>query len=128
MAVAFAVEATATEPQGAVNCDVHNSTCTQVIADTSVTLDISPKPVKAMAELRFKLTLSGEQPTEAPFIDLGMPGMKMGPNRIDLKPLGDGMYAGTGIIVRCPSGKRIWKARITVPKMGSAEFIFDVIY
>jgi len=122
------VLALATEPQDAVNCDIHNNACTQTILDTHVTLDINPKPVKAMVELRFRLSLTGKQPPEAPFIELGMPGMRMGPNRVELKSLGRGVYEGTGIIVRCPSGKRIWKATVTVPGVGAAGFIFDVIY
>jgi hypothetical protein len=81
-----------------------------------------------MSDLTFRITLTGKQPAAAPYIDLGMPGMKMGPNRVLLKPLGDGVYEGTGIIVRCPSGKRIWKATVTVPDMGTAGFVFDVVY
>jgi hypothetical protein len=68
-------------------------------------------------------------PAEAPFIDLGMPGMKMGPNHVQLKKAGDdNTYTGTGIIVRCPSGRTIWKALVTIPGAGSVEYIFNVIY
>ena len=111
-----------------INCDVHHGTCTQKLQDTDIILDISPKPVKAMTDLKFTITLTGKQGVSEPFIDLGMPGMKMGPNRVLLKPNGKGVYSGTGTIVRCPSGKRIWKATVTVPDKGSVEFIFDVIY
>jgi len=111
-----------------VNCDIQHTSCTQELSDTQVVLDITPKPVKAMADLTFRITLTGKQPTAAPYIDLGMPGMKMGPNQVPLKSLGNGVHEGTGIIVRCPSGKRIWKATVVVPNIGAAEFIFDVIY
>jgi hypothetical protein len=57
-----------------------------------------------------------------------MPGMKMGPNRVFLKFVRKGVYEGTGIIVRCPSGKRTWQANITLPDLGEAKFVFDVIY
>jgi hypothetical protein len=125
---------TAARVQGAtdhliqVNCDIHHGPCLQKLQGTEVLLDISPKPVKAMTDLKFTITLTGEQGMPEPFIDLGMPGMKMGPNRVFLKSQGKGVYSGTGIIVRCPSGKRIWKARVTVPGNGFVEFIFDVIY
>ena len=112
----------------AMNCDIHNNTCTQKLAETVVVLDVSPKPVKAMTDLKFRISLKGKQPADSPYIDLGMPGMKMGPNRVSLRVLEQGVYQGTGIIVRCPSGKRIWKATVTLPDMGSVEFIFDVIY
>ncbi len=120
--------ATATDRAKMINCDVHHGTCTQKLQDMDIILDINPKPVKAMTDLKFTITLSGKQGVSEPFIDLGMPGMEMGPNRVFLKSNGKGIYSGTGIIVRCPSGKRIWKATVTVPDKGSVEFIFDVIY
>ena len=110
------------------DCDIQNGTCTKKHNDTTITLDIQPKPVKAMQDLRFRLTIQGKQPTSNPYIDLGMPGMKMGPNQVPLKPAGPGAYEGTGVIVRCPSGRRIWRARVTVPKVGEVSFTFDVIY
>jgi hypothetical protein len=118
----------ATDHSKMINCNVHHGTCTQKLRDTDITLDISPKPVKAMTDLKFTINLTGKQGVSEPFIDLGMPGMKMGPNRVFLKSIEKGVYSGTGIIVRCPSGKRIWKATVTLPDMGSVEFIFDVIY
>ncbi|MFH2220494.1 MAG: hypothetical protein ABII68_12660 [Pseudomonadota bacterium] len=122
------VAAAAADHTGSVNCDVHSGPCTRELSDTLVALDISPKPVTAMTDLTFRITLEGREPTAAPYIDLGMPGMKMGPNRVSLRPVGNGVYEGTGIIVRCPSGKRIWKATVTLPGAGIAEFVFDVIY
>lgn len=126
--IILSIAAEAAEHTGMINCDAHHGACTRSLRDTDVILDIHPKPVKAMKDLNFTVTLTGKQPASAPYIDLGMPGMKMGPNRVSLKSSGQGVYKGSGIIVRCPSGKRIWKAAVTVPDMGSVEFIFDVIY
>ena len=91
-------------------------------------MDIEPKPVKAMQNLTFTVTFTGEKPVAAPYIDLGMPGMNMGKNQVILKPAGELIYRGEGVIVRCPSGRRTWKAKVTVPDAGSVEFVFDVIY
>ncbi|MEK6194555.1 MAG: hypothetical protein N2F24_10070, partial [Deltaproteobacteria bacterium] len=85
-------------------------------------------PVKAMQDLVFKVSITGASPTEPPHIDLGMPAMKMGPNRVVLKLTGPGTYEGSGVIVRCPSGKRTWFANVIVPESGEVKFIFDVIY
>ena len=93
-----------------------------------MSLNITPKPVKAMRDLVFTLTLEGKGNAGEPYIDLGMPGMDMGKNRVSLKPTGEGVYEGTGIIVRCPSGRRTWRARVTVPNMDPVDFIFEVIY
>jgi hypothetical protein len=122
------VTAQASDHSKMINCDVHKGACTQNLQGTDIILDITPKPVKAMTDLNFTITITGKQSISDPFIDLGMPGMKMGPNRVLLKSNGNGVFYGTGIIVRCPSGKRIWKATVTIPDMGSVEYIFDVIY
>ena len=76
-----------TKGQHPVNCDIQEGPCTLYLSGHKVTLDILPKPVKAMKDLKFRVTLSGEQLSSAPHIELGMPGMKMGPNRVDLKAL-----------------------------------------
>ena len=116
--------------QHLVNCDLHSGTCTQRLQGTDIHLEVTPRPVKAMTDLLFKVTLAGEyaSPTEAPFIDLGMPGMNMGPNRVLLKASGPSSYEGQGVIVRCKSGRKIWQATVTVPDLGAVRFVFNVIY
>ena len=116
--------------QEMINCDLHKGSCNQFLSETTVTLEVTPRPVKAMQDLSFKITFTGKLPpgTKAPFIDLGMPGMKMGPNRVLLKAEGNDTYVGRGVIVRCPSGRRTWRATVTVPDFGQTDFIFDVIY
>ncbi len=118
------------QDENKINCDLHYDTCTKSLSGCTVTLEVHPKPVKAMADLLFKVTLSGNLPADAhpSYIDLGMPGMNMGPNRVILKSVGTGSYEGRGIIVRCPSGRKIWRAIVTIPNIGQAEFIFNVIY
>ena len=81
-----------------------------------------------MADLGFTVILTGKKPSAPPFIDLGMPGMKMGPNQVILTADEKNVYQGKGIIVRCPSGRKTWQATVTVPDVGTAEFVFDVIY
>ena len=113
-----------------INCDLHQDACTQNLAGFTVTLEVTPRPVKAMQDLSFKVTLTGKLPpnTKLPYIDLGMPGMNMGPNRVQLKSAGNATYEGRGVIVRCPSGRRTWQATVTIPGVGQTDFIFDVIY
>jgi len=93
-----------------------------------VTLDISPKPVTAMQDLTFTVTVSEGCSPVPTMIDLSMPGMVMGENRVSLKKIGENTFRGTGIIVRCPSGRKTWQASILMPKLGSVDFIFDVVY
>ncbi len=116
--------------QEMINCDLHLGPCTQSLEGSSVTLTVTPRPVKALQNLSFKVSLTGKpsQSTKAPYIDLGMPGMNMGPNRVQLKSTGNATYEGRGVIVKCPSGRRTWQATVTIPDVGQTEFIFDVIY
>ena len=116
--------------QHLVNCDLHNGSCTQQLDGTDVRLEVTPRPVKAMTDLLFKVTLIGEQPSlkSDPFIDLGMPGMNMGPNRVLLKASGPSSYEGQGVIVRCKSGRKIWQATVTLPDKGAVRFVFHVVY
>jgi len=115
------------DPKG-VNCDIQHNACKKKLSDCTITFDVNPKPVKAMTDLTFRVSLSGKQPDADPYIDLGMPGMDMEPNRVILKTAGKETYEGMGIIVRCPSGRKIWSAKVTVPGKGVVEFIFDVVY
>jgi len=110
------------------NCDIQRGPCTKMRDGLQVTLDILPKPVKAMKELTFRLSFAGGELVDNPYIDLSMPGMNMGPNRVMMKRLGNSTYEGRAVIVRCPSGRRTWKATVTLPDAGVVDFVFDVIY
>ena len=112
----------------AINCQAHDGSCSLPLGQGTISLDIIPKPVTAMQDSTFIVTLTGANPTKAPYLDLGMPAMKMGPNRVMLKPDGKGGYKGKGIIVRCKSGRRTWFANVVVPGAGEAKFVFDVVY
>ena len=116
--------------QESINCNLHAGPCTRLFSEQPVTLEVSPRPIKAMQDLEFKVTLNAKLPpnTQLPYIDLGMPGMNMGPNRVQLKFTGNATYEGRGVIVRCPSGRRTWRATVTIPDAGHTDFIFDVIY
>jgi hypothetical protein len=111
-----------------LDCDIQSGSCRKQINGRTVDLEILPKPVKAMKDLTFQVKISGEPLSAVPAIDLGMPGMKMGPNHVTLKRKDAVTYEGRGVIVRCPSGKTIWQATVTLPGVGNVVFTFDVIY
>lgn len=112
----------------ATNCNIQAGSCTREIAEGTITLDIHPKPVRIMRDLRFTVKVHGLRLTKNPHIDLDMPAMTMGFNRVYLAPAGPGLYAGDGVIVRCPSGIPTWKAVVVLPGMGEVEYTFDVRY
>jgi hypothetical protein len=111
-------------------CDLHRGPCIRPLSggEGTVTLDVLPKPVRAMIDLVFSVQVAGVSPKDAPYIDLGMPGMTMGPNRVSLKKSDNGVFTGSGIIVRCPSGKTLWQMTVTVPGTGTAEFFINAVY
>lgn len=111
-----------------VNCQAHKGSCYQPLGEGQVFFEIFPKPVKAMQDLTFMVTVKGVAPSSAPVIDLSMPGMHMGPNKVQTKLVAPGVFQGKGVIVRCPSGKRLWQAMIDFPNVGLAIFRFDVVY
>jgi hypothetical protein len=51
--------------------------------------------------------------------------MYMGENVVRLAPAGEGRWRGRGVIVKCPSGRRAWRATVRVPPLGEAAFDFE---
>ena len=96
------------------------------IGGQEVLLSITPWPPRSMREVDFTVSFPGTAGKASPYVDLSMPGMEMGRNRVDLSCGDDGGYRGTGVFVRCPSGRRDWEATVTVPGAGKAVFRFAV--
>jgi hypothetical protein len=112
-----------------VNCDIQKGPCEKIVDGTRISLEVTPRPVRAMRDLTFKVTVSDfGRLSASPYIDLNMPAMDMGPNRVILKDLGQGVFEGGGVIVRCRSGRKTWRARITLPNLGRTDFLFDVVH
>lgn len=101
--------------------------CTIIAGGRCVTLNIEPKPVKAMKELTFSVmvTPSNRLPDKL-LIDLSMPGMQMGNNQITLVKKSACLYEGKGIIVRCMSGRTLWQVKILSDKLNNPAFTFNV--
>jgi len=91
-----------------------------------VRLSVSPWPPRPMRDLSFAVELPGYTGGATPHVELSMPGMEMGRNRFPLSRGADGFFRGTGVIVRCASGRKDWEAAVTVPGGGKAVFRIDV--
>ena len=128
LVLGLTISPSASASDAEINCDANNGACSQSLGNRTVLLEIEPRPVKAMHDLVFKVSISGEPPSKSPYIDLGMPAMKMGPNRAVLARTQEGFYEGRGVIVRCQSGRRTWFANVVIPGSDGVKFIFDVIY
>jgi len=109
-----------------IDCRVNSGPCLKTAEGLSVAFDISPKPVKVMHDLIFTVTLidNGKPVTDASvMIDLTMPGMYMGKNAVRLKRGQKGTYTGSGVIVRCPTGEKIWQASIVVRRVNRTSVV-----
>ena len=98
-------------------CDLRGGPCTQPLpGGGEVTLAVGPRPLRAMRDLEF--TARFRPATAAAGADvavvLTMPGMYMGETRARLTRAGEGVFRGTGVVVRCPSGRRDWSAEVRV--------------
>jgi hypothetical protein len=114
-------------------CDPSRAPCVRPLPGATVTLEVAPRPVRAMADLLFTVTVvpPAAAGAGAGRIALSMPGMYMGENRVALAPAGSGRWQGRGVLVRCPSGRRTWIADVELPAPGAgvpptASFTFEV--
>lgn len=114
----------------APTCALDHGPCAQP-GPLDVTLAASPRPVRTMAPLDLVVTLASQgAPVDGAEVrlDLTMPGMFMGQNRVALAGQGGGRYTGRGTIVRCPSGGKLWQAEVTARPAGgeptTARFLF----
>lgn len=115
-------------------CDVQAGPCSRDTDDgLSVAFDISPKPVAVMSESTFAVTLTSRgipaADVSSVMLDLSMPGMIMGKNRPAMKKARAGRFEGKGTIIRCMSGKKTWRAEVTVKRpqrTDAVDFVFEV--
>ncbi|MHB8882552.1 MAG: hypothetical protein ACYC69_13720 [Thermodesulfovibrionales bacterium] len=114
-------------PEHPVDCRIDDGPCSKVLEDQKlqVVFDIGPKPVRTMKRLAFRITLqdsasaaAGAGANSEVWIDLSMPGMTMPENRVSLRREAAGLYTGEGVIVKCTSGKKVWKAGVSVRRPG----------
>ena len=83
------------------NCDIQSGPCHGELSGYAVRLEVLPRPVKAMEDLTFTVVFHKALPAgTAPYIDLNMPAMDMGQNRVTLELADQNTYTGKGVIVR----------------------------
>jgi len=128
----FPAGAQSAKDEGLVDCLIDAGPCAKTKGTLSAVFDITPKPVKVMREATFTVELKdGGRPLTdlSPLVGLTMPGMYMGTNRVRLNHDRDGIYRGTGVIIRCPSGKKVWKAGIFLhpgDRKPAVSYVFEV--
>ena len=104
-------------------CDLNQESCllpliTPVASEAPWRFSITPRPIPVSAPLTFTLTpptrtLPSNQPTAA-WVDLTGDSMDMGLIRVELNPLPDGRWEGTGSIPVCVTGRMRWRTRLVM--------------
>jgi hypothetical protein len=110
-----------------VDNSIHEKACTVTAGQRTLTLNIDPKPVRHMKELTFSVTVTPcDRLPETLLLDLSMPGMEMGKNQVTLVRKSACIYEGKGIIVRCMSGRTLWRVTILSSELNNPAFTFNV--
>jgi len=125
----FQEEKTREKVARAIDCAIDAGPCFGTVEDLRVTFEITPRPVQTMTELVFRVEAvsAGRTLEEREVgVDLAMPGMVMAENRIILSRLDSGSYEGQGVIVRCSSGGKDWKATVFSSSIPHLTFAFKV--
>jgi hypothetical protein len=108
--------------EAATDCEINRGPCVKNIGEKlSVSFDITPKPVSTMSDCLFSVALKeGDTPITGAAVtfELSMPGMYMSGNKVSLSYKGEGIYEGRGVIVRCPRGRKVWRAEIVAERPG----------
>ena len=95
-------------------CDLRSGACEARLGDDGrVRFGIEPQTIPTAAPLRLDVELSG---LEAETVEVDFVGveMYMGFNRVALESLGEGRYAGHGMIPVCTSERMTWEARVLI--------------
>lgn len=103
------------------DCDLGTGPCTRELGDFELTLDLAPRPPRAMSELavRGRLVRAGAPVDGAEVVlSFAMVGMSMGENLARLAGGGGGRYQGKAILVRCGTGRRDWVVTAAVRQGG----------
>ncbi len=107
-------------------CNLNTGPCSVAVGNRTVTLEIMPKPARTLAPITFAIAVSDRVVADQLIVDLSMPEMYMGTNRIVARRTGGSTFVGKGIIPHCPSGKKLWQASIELADAQAAAFRFHV--
>lgn len=108
------------------DCSIDKGPCFKTVEMREIIFDITPRPVKTMNELTFTINAIGKNTAPTLLLNLSMPGMFMARNEVVMKKKSNGTYSGKGTLPRCPSGKNIWRAEISIPGVGKVSYTFNV--
>jgi len=100
-----------------IDCDLHKGPCEVKTTDgTKFTLEVFPKEIPLMENLKFKLTSSNDK-LENLNLNIYATNMFMGYFNLKFENLGNGLYEAKGTLPTCPVGNMQWNADIELDKI-----------
>jgi len=109
------------------NCDISQSSCTASGGDIAITLDVSPKNIRSLQAMNFKVSVNGLE-AESALVDLQGTEMYMGINQTPLEqnPQQKTLFSGKGQLGACVTGEMGWRATVLVnTQQGPVKAWFD---
>lgn len=94
-------------------CDLHRAPCVAMTAEGRIELAITPRPVPIAQPFRIEVRTTLAEVRDVA-VDFDGETMRMGYNRPRLKPVGDGLWRGEGILPVCITGPMLWRATVLI--------------
>lgn len=111
------------------DCDLGKTPCAiELPGGGRVEVAIDPRPIPALKPLKLLAVSSGSEVRKVE-IDFAGVDMKMGFNRPQLQPMGDGRFVGQTNLPVCITGRMQWEATVIVETAGAlvaAPFRFEI--
>lgn len=96
------------------DCDLRAGPCTAHFpGGGAVTVSLEPRGIPVVRPLAIEVTTQALE-VSAVAVDFSGVDMNMGYNRSSLRPAGQGLYRGQGMLPVCVSGRMRWEARVLV--------------
>lgn len=99
-----------------IDCNLGAAPCSAPVDGGSVTLELSPRPLRTMSDVAVRAEVAGVEPA-AVSVSFSMKGMRMGENVSRLARRG-AAWEGKAVLVRCPSGRKDWEADVSIERPG----------
>lgn len=98
--------------QPAPGCDLNIEECPALLpSQGDILLSLTPHPVPVSAPLEIEVHAYDVNPLRIE-VDFSGVEMNMGPNRLELSPLGNNRFAGKTSLPACISGEMAWQATV----------------
>jgi hypothetical protein len=106
------------------SCDLHESACSINLDDKEFNLEVFPKDIPLMKNLKFVIK-TNDKTFDEKTINIYATNMFMGYFNLKFNKVSDGIYEALGTLPTCPVGNMKWNADIALEDSKGARFQFE---